>query len=39
VAGVTLPSPLSEHAQAVYDVLLATAWRDATGRLVSTQTL
>ena len=36
---MTLPAPLSEHAQAVYDVLLATASRDATGRLVSKQTL
>lgn len=36
---MTLPAPLSEHAQAVYDVLLATARRDAAGRVVSTQTL
>lgn len=31
--------PLSEHARAVYDVLLATASRDGAGRLVSTEPL
>jgi hypothetical protein len=36
---VTTPPSLSEHAQAVYDVLLATATRDDAGRLVSNQTL
>lgn len=34
---MTSPAPLSEHALAVYDVLVATARRDAAGRMVSTE--
>ncbi len=36
---MTLPGPLSEHAQAVHDVLLATSRYDEDGRLVSTEPL